>query len=156
MSEVDLSTLSKSELKRLIQRSRRQLSRVNKSEKPEIKSSDERVKAIADRVRELSRDLGMKRRDVLAAVAGNMRVALGSSSPEVRTDGEAAGPAESSASEPSSKVPSKPSKAAKAKASKATKSKTPASRRTAKKATTTGKRTATKRARQTSSASKTK
>jgi len=87
MSDIDVSTLSKAELKELLQRSQRRLSSVkSKAETPGIKSSDERVTAIAERVRGLSRELGLKRRDVLAAVAGNMRITVAAPADEPGTD----------------------------------------------------------------------
>lgn len=81
MVDIDLSSFSKSELQKLMRRSKQRLHGIkNKAEKPELKSSDPRVNAIADEVRALSEELGIKRRDVFMAIAGNMRVAVASES----------------------------------------------------------------------------
>lgn len=97
MSDIDVSSLSKSELRELLQRSQRRLSRVKATAgTPGIKSSDERVTAIAERVRGLSRELGLKRRDVLAAVAGNMRITVAAPA-HAPGDSEATAPDESAA-----------------------------------------------------------
>ena len=111
MSDIDVSMLSKSELKQLLQRSQRRLSRVkSKPQTPEIKSSDERVKVIADRVRDLSRELGLKRSDVLAAVADNMRIAVGTSADEL-SSGTAATLEESGAPAATTRAPTRAAKA---------------------------------------------
>lgn len=78
--DIDVKALSKVELRNLMRKGKQRLRRLEKrTSKPTLKSSDPRVAAVADRIRELSADLGMKRRDVFAAVAGNMRVGLASS-----------------------------------------------------------------------------
>jgi len=78
MTDIDLSSLSKSELQKLMRKSKQRLHRLKTTaDRPELKSSDIRVGAIADQVRALSEELGLKRRDVFVAVAGNMRVAVG-------------------------------------------------------------------------------
>lgn len=88
-AEIDLSKLSKSELKALMQRSQRKLKRLartgNESPSQVLSARDERVKAIADQVRTLSDSLGMPRRDVLAAIAGSMKIKL-ASKPVVAVD----------------------------------------------------------------------
>ena len=76
---ADVADLSKSELRKLIRKADKRLQRERRKEdKASIRSSDERVVAIADQVRDLSKELGVKRGDIVAAVAGNMRVSLGS------------------------------------------------------------------------------
>ena len=78
--DIDVKALSKVELRNLMRRGKQRLRRLQRrASKPTLKSSDPRVVAAADRIRELSAELGMKRRDVFAAVAGNMRVGLASS-----------------------------------------------------------------------------
>ncbi|HYW77711.1 MAG TPA: hypothetical protein VFA48_14015 [Gammaproteobacteria bacterium] len=77
--DIDVKGLSKIELRNLMRKGNQRLKRLERRvSKATLKSSDPRVVAVADRIRELSAELGMKRRDVFAAVAGNMRVGLAS------------------------------------------------------------------------------
>ena len=129
----EVAELSKSELKALIRKADKRLRRqTSKESKENIRSSDERVVAIADQVRDLSKELGMKRRDIVVAVAGNMRVSLGSGKKGgkgEKSNGEAP-PLQNAA--PSSKAKPAAAKAAKAKAAPA---RSKASPKTAKKTT---------------------
>ena len=113
----EVAELSKSELKALIRKADKKLQRQKRKErKATIQSSDERVVAIADQVRDLSKELGMKRRDIVIALAGNMRVSLGSGKKGGKGDksnGEAP-PLQNAA--PAPKAKSAAAKAAKAKA----------------------------------------
>jgi len=129
----EVAELSKSELKALIRKADKRLRRqTSKESKASIRSSDERVVAIADQVRDLSKELGMKRRDIVVAIAGNMRVSLGSGKTGGKGDksnGEAP-PLQNAA--PAAKAKPAAAKAAKAKAAPA---RGKASPKTAKKTT---------------------
>lgn len=75
---IDVASLSKGELRQLLRKSRQRLEKIEeKSERAVLRSSDPRVAAIADQVRALSEETGMKRRDVFAVLAGSMRMPLG-------------------------------------------------------------------------------
>lgn len=80
MSQIDLSNLSKAELRELMRKGKQRLERLgDKAEKVELKSSDPRVAAIADQIRSLSEETGMRRREVFAVLAGSMRMPVGGS-----------------------------------------------------------------------------
>lgn len=77
MANIDVNKLSKKDLESLIQKSKRQLKRIETEEKrPTLKSSDERVVAIANQVRTLADDLKLPKKEALKAVAGNLRISV--------------------------------------------------------------------------------
>lgn len=74
----DLSALSKSELRALLRRSQKRLSRVKsrQSANVTVASGDARVQNIADEIRSLAKAQKMRRREVFALVAGAMRIKI--------------------------------------------------------------------------------
>ena len=79
MDSIDINKLSRKDLETLIHKSKRQLKRIETEEKrPTLKSSDERVAAIANQVRALADDLKLPKKDALKAVAGNLRISVDS------------------------------------------------------------------------------
>ena len=77
MANIDVNKLTKKDLENLIQKSKRQLKRIETEEKrPTLKSSDERVVAIANQVRALADDLKLPKKEALKAVAGNLRISV--------------------------------------------------------------------------------
>ena len=77
MANIDINKLSKKDLESLIQKSKRQLKRIETEEKrPSLKSSDERVVAIANQVRQLADELKLPKKEALKAVAGNLRISV--------------------------------------------------------------------------------
>lgn len=77
MSAIDLDKLSKQDLQRLIKKSKHQLKRMDKrDQRTSLKSSDARVVAIANQVRQLSDELKISKKETLKAVAGNLRIAI--------------------------------------------------------------------------------
>lgn len=77
MGNIDINKLSKKDLENLLRKSKRQLKRIETEEKrPSLKSSDERVAAIANQVRALADDLKLPKKEVLKSVAGNLRISV--------------------------------------------------------------------------------
>lgn len=77
MGNIDINKLSKKELEDLLQASKRQLNLLeSEAQRPSIRSSDERVVAIADEVRQLAEALKLPRKAVFRAVAGNLRISI--------------------------------------------------------------------------------
>lgn len=82
---IDISGLEQSELRRLLARIQRRLARLETPVSREsLRSSDPRVKELADLIRTLSQEAGVRRRDVFVAVAGAMRISIG----RTKDDGE--------------------------------------------------------------------
>lgn len=76
--EAGLCGLSKAELRALLRLTQKRLSRVKhrSSSHRTVASSDDRVQKIADEIRSLAQSEKMRRSEVLALVAGAMRIKM--------------------------------------------------------------------------------